>query len=249
MSTERGGVLNPEGIRRHVERKMFVNYGDGRKCGDDRDKQKIAEAIFGADLGYVFGTQAALRQFNVFESNTEEEAINQTFEIVADGGLNYIHTDDGFSFNKDPYIGGCGANKVARKHKQEFGLIDTDFTALDNCIQNRQNRLQQAVYTGGHSAQGVIRLWGDGHGIVSNDSLNQSSVFVLTPDLILQRIQKIATELADVYGINQKQLFNQIVSHCKNHSKIISGELAKGLPVFDVIIDGVNGAIKVTKVK
>ncbi|NMB84033.1 hypothetical protein GYA28_01970 [Candidatus Roizmanbacteria bacterium] len=218
-----------EKVFTHIQKNLIRKTPEtlvGRKCGDGRDDQNFMEALFGSDLGYVFACQAGLRDMEALKDKQPLTSITSILDLVSGNGDIYIHTDD-HDNNEQSFIGGCGANKVARKHAEEFGITDDDFRALDGFLSENSNRIKKAVYRGGHKEGAVLIVSGKDYGVRGNDTENGTSVFVVQSDMVYDRLRQLTQSLSREYGLDEKELYTKIEERFKKQMGIIGDELAK----------------------
>lgn len=215
----------------------------GRKCGDGRDRSSFIEAIFGSDLGYVFAAQSALRSLEKIDTGKEKDVIQATFEAVADSGQIFIHTDKHHG-NEATLIGGCGANGVARRNLDGFGITDTDIEALDEVLAtlDSQGKVEKDIYEGDHIEGAVLVVHGRDYGVRAMDVKNNTSVFIVQKDLVEDRFKQIAKNLSQKFDIEEGLLLERLLQSWNTHTGIIGGELAKlpdgtPLPTYQVAFD------------
>ena len=237
--------LTLDQVKQHISQNLIPISNDtlGRRCGDGRDDQNIAEAIFGADLGYFYASIVAVRSMN--EEFTTKENVLGLLEKVSiilsqetNGNL-YVHTDD--HSDQSTIALGCGFNKQARINPL-YGLLPIDFEAVDEFLAAKKdtNMLKQAVYTGSHKEGAVVIVRSTEKSIKANDTAHNTSVFVLQETLVLKRLHDIAENLANTYHLDAQELETELVRAFQNHTSQTQQALAQGKPSFVATLEGEN---------
>ena len=208
----------------------------GRRCGDGRDSQNIAEAVFGADLGYIYASIAAIHELN---NNTDIQTVVKTVidEITKDtSGDIYIHTDN--HANPAVLAGGCGFNKQARNNNK-FGLKEEDFKIIDTELNKAKEHgnLNQIVYTGEHKEQAVIIVHSEYYSVKANNSESNMSIFVVQNSLIQQRLKNIALALSKMIGTDTDTVLKTLIKWWGIQTEETRLALATDKPVYTVTID------------
>lgn len=229
-------------ISTHIQKNLIPisNQTMGRRCGDGRDNQSIAEAIFGADLGYLYAAIAAMRE--VYEEQEKEidaqkilYAVDKIVSKETDGVI-FVHTDN----HNDPgaIAAGCGFNKLARTNLK-FGLRDQDFRDVDSYLLEKQasGKLNHAVYTGAHTETSVLIIHSSDYSVKASDPSTGVSTFVLQKSLVDQECQLIAEELGTQFSIDASLLFDTLHRWLEKQTEETRLALAKDLPIYTVYID------------
>lgn len=235
--------LTRDQVKQHAAQNLIPISNDtlGRRCGDGRDDQNIAEAIFGADLGYLYASIVAVRSMD--EELATKEKVLELLEKVATvisqetAGEIYVHTDN--HSDQTAIALGCGFNKQARINSA-YGLLPIDFEAIDEFLATKKdaNMLNQAVYTGSHTEGSVVIVRSDNASIKANDVAHGTSVFVLQESLVLKRLHDIAESLATAYNLDVQALESELARVFQKQTAETQQALAAGKPTFVAHIAG-----------
>ncbi len=224
-------------VAEHLLKHKFPidNHNLRRRCGDGRDESDNGEAILGGDLGYLYATVAAIRRMKgaAYGGSEETRKITQgLFDFLGDV---YVHSDK----KHGGLIDGCGFNAKAKLHQEEFGLSAEDFEIVEGVIKAQPaEKVHRVEYEDDHTEMGVVMVRGNRYSIKARDTeKRESSVFVISVDLIQERIRQIAGALAGGLGLDQKNLEEEIRRSQELQSNIVAGELAAGLEIFDLTFD------------
>jgi len=233
-------IYTQDQIQQHVARSLLVinDAPSGRRCGDGRDGQGIAEALFGSDIGYFAAALPALRETAQRESrsilNTQKElfdALNTIVQTVSGPEEKvYVHTDN--HAEPDIVAGGCGFFKLM-KTVPEYGMNTKDVKAIIAYLSNKQDegKLIQAVYEGSHQEGAVVVVRSNSHSIRGNDMKNGTSVFVLQQTLVLEHLEDVASKLSQQYGLNKEQLSESMINWFNTQTAETKKALAADKPL------------------
>lgn len=226
-------------IQQHMAHNLLViDDAPGRRCGDGRDGQGIAEALFGSDIGYFAAALPAMRETAQKESrsilNTQEElfeALDTIVQTVSGPDEKvYVHTDN--HAEPDVVAGGCGFFKLM-KTVPEYGINPEDVKAIIAYLSKKQDegKLVQAVYEGSHQEGAVVVVRSDSHSVRGNDMKNGTSVFVLQQTLVLEHLEDIASKLSQKYGLNKEQLSESMINWFNTQTAETKKALAADKPL------------------
>lgn len=222
------------------------------RCIDGRYQNDLTLpplTIPGADIGQLAIIFAAANKFGFFVDR--ERVVEAMVEFLKTPANFHFHTDE----HADPKIlaGGCGYFKVLKKDPTKFFLNPKEIKFIEEKLGQLKKRGARSVtLKGDHNEGAVVIIKGEG-GILPRFKIDLlvgkkkktvgGSVFVFQQTLFNRRQKKLAKKLLAkkavklFSGFDEKDLALAMIKTGKNHLLETVSQLAKDLPIYQVIFD------------
>jgi hypothetical protein len=197
----------------------------------------------GGDAGDLLAAFAAL---NILQIAVDPQIVlNAVLETVGGAANFQFHTDDHAGGVNGPAGLGCGHLKQAQNDPVSYGVtqhqVDFIFQSLPKLIEQGAH---QEILHGEHQEQAVLVTNSQTHGVVPQVTLGQRviSAFVYQQSLHAEHLDKLAkvmqtTLAANGVTVEEPQLRQALDQALGKQISETLKRLAKGLPVYTVLID------------
>lgn len=223
---------------------MLSRCIDGRYA-PSKDLEPLAKP--GADAGDLLSVLSLRKKYSLSFKN--EDLAESMIDLMSGATNIRFHTDN----HSDGVARGCGHLKQASLYSIEYFIDYSDVDFVFSTLQRYKSEgAKEVILEGGHLERAVIIVDSDYFSVQSSekigDQINQAFIYQRTLD---NRRRQLLIEflLPIIYGSFKpsKEYLYQVLSEVSNQQLMMSvNKLAKGLPVYEVMIDK-NGSFNVIK--
>lgn len=217
---------------RKVDEPLPVMDARSWRCVDGRYDEGDSYAGPGAALGAVLALYAGLErvaQANGGQVPSTEQVYAMSEEAL--GGSLSGHTDDHQADDAWP-CAGCGHCAGALRAPENFG-ITASADGIRQAVE-ADDKMRITKLTGEHQEAAVLLL---GNNVQMPGRQGDKSAFVFHAEAWNQLLAGLAEAAADKFGVDREQLLAAVNEAAAKQLQITLDKLAKGLPMFSVVVD------------